>query len=233
MEREEARRRLAAARDEAEAGKRMLVESGLGMSLKESVQELSSYDNEPADLGEETFEREKDGSLLAAREARLRDIAAAERRLAEGGYGRCERCGRPIGDERLRAVPWAAHCVACQEEEERAARNAPGDADAEVVPMPYGVRPPRDDVGFDGEDTWQAVARYGTANSPQDTPPAGEPTRAYVGADEDRGSVDRADDIVDPEADTPGQAFAAPRRRGRRPAYDPEDGEPSGGPGAR
>lgn len=231
MNEDEARRRLLRARAEAEKAAGRLIESGLGMSLKASVQELSSYDNQPADLGSETFEREKDSALLAAREARLADIAAAERRLGHGTFGRCAGCGRPIPDERLRAVPWTERCVSCQQVVEDAARNASGDPDAEVVPMPYGARPRpgTDPVGFDGEDAWQAVARFGTANSPQDVPPAVEPMRAYVNADEDRDSADAADDIVDPSADTPGEAFPSLRRRGPdRPAYDPWDGEPSG-----
>jgi RNA polymerase-binding transcription factor DksA len=227
---DKARRRLAEARAEAEAGARRLLESGLSMSLRESVQELSTYDNEPADIASETFEREKDFGLLDARKARLGDIAAAEARLRDGAYGRCLGCGGPVGEARLEALPWADRCAACQEEAEAAAGNASGDANAAVVPMPYGARPEagHDPVGFDGEDAWQAVARFGTANGPQDDPPAVEPTRAYVDADEDRDTVDPADDIVDPSADTPGQAFAELRRRGDAPAYDPEDGDPAG-----
>lgn len=231
MQAEEARRRLDRARAEAEKAAGMLIESGLNTSLKQSVQALSSYDNQSADLGSETFEREKDSALLDARKARLADIDAAQRRLGRGTYGRCVVCGRPIADERLRAVPWTERCASCQQVAEDAARNASGDPNAEVVPMPYGARPRRgtDPVGFDGEDAWQAVARFGTANSPQDVPPAVDPLRAYVDAEEDRDSVDGADDIVDPNADTPGEAFASLRRRGPdRPAYDPWDGEPSG-----
>jgi DnaK suppressor protein len=38
---------------------------------------------------------------------------AAELR-ARGAYGRCEDCGRPIGAERLEALPSATRCVSCQ-----------------------------------------------------------------------------------------------------------------------
>lgn len=31
-----------------------------------------------------------------------------------GEYGTCEVCGRPIGEERLAAVPDATRCVSCQ-----------------------------------------------------------------------------------------------------------------------
>lgn len=230
MEAAEARRRLKEAEEEARRAIQNLVDNGLGMSFKESVQELSSYDNEPADNATETFERGLDFGLYQGHRARMGAIEAAERRLREGTFGRCETCGRPISDERLEAVPWTTLCVECQakldeaSEQIRTARTLEED----IIPMPYGQGPEqgRDPVGFDGEDTWQAVARYGTANTPQDTPPAVNPLNAYVEPNEDRDTVDAADDIVDPWADTPGQAFPELARRPGQPAYDYEDGEP-------
>lgn len=38
---------------------------------------------------------------------------AADRREL-GGYGTCEVCGKPIGAERLEAVPDATRCISCQ-----------------------------------------------------------------------------------------------------------------------
>ena len=35
--------------------------------------------------------------------------------IAEGIYGECEQCGNEINERRLEAVPWARHCIACQE----------------------------------------------------------------------------------------------------------------------
>ena len=43
----------------------------------------------------------------------LEQVGRAERALAQGEYGTCERCGRPIGAERLEARPEATRCVAC------------------------------------------------------------------------------------------------------------------------
>ena len=39
--------------------------------------------------------------------------------IAEETYGTCEECGEEIEDKRLNAVPWAVHCLACQELAER------------------------------------------------------------------------------------------------------------------
>ena len=41
------------------------------------------------------------------------DVDAALRRLADGRYGVCDRCGQPIGAERMAARPAAATCVRC------------------------------------------------------------------------------------------------------------------------
>ena len=41
---------------------------------------------------------------------------------AHGGYGMCEDCSRPIGKERLEALPTATRCVACQATWEQANR---------------------------------------------------------------------------------------------------------------
>jgi DnaK suppressor protein len=49
----------------------------------------------------------------------LRDIAAAEARLAAGRYGICVDCGAPIAFKRLDAYPTAKRCIACQELREK------------------------------------------------------------------------------------------------------------------
>ena len=36
-------------------------------------------------------------------------------RMDREDYGVCVNCGDPISDRRLRAIPWALHCIACQE----------------------------------------------------------------------------------------------------------------------
>lgn len=48
--------------------------------------------------------------------ALLRHVAAALARIEEGGFGACLLCEEDIPEKRLKAVPWAAHCVSCQED---------------------------------------------------------------------------------------------------------------------
>jgi DnaK suppressor protein len=59
------------------------------------------------------FERQQVAALLAAARQRLADVDAALVRRAEGGYGVCESCGRPIAPERLAARPAARTCITC------------------------------------------------------------------------------------------------------------------------
>jgi len=55
----------------------------------------------------------------------LREIKAALERVRNGEYGQCLKCDVPIGEARLRAVPHARHCLACQEGMDRQARSFP------------------------------------------------------------------------------------------------------------
>jgi DnaK suppressor protein len=41
-------------------------------------------------------------------------INSALAKIEAGSYGLCDECGRPIGEERLHAVPTAAYCLECQ-----------------------------------------------------------------------------------------------------------------------
>jgi RNA polymerase-binding protein DksA len=56
-----------------------------------------------------------------------RELAAVDRALADvdaGRYGICQDCGDPIAEARLRVVPFATRCVACQARTEPARRAA-------------------------------------------------------------------------------------------------------------
>ncbi len=49
----------------------------------------------------------------------VRDILAAQQRIASGSYGSCVDCGVDIGYERLKAYPTAKRCIGCQVEHEQ------------------------------------------------------------------------------------------------------------------
>ena len=62
----------------------------------------------------QVFEQQRDLALRDRAEQHLALVDAALERLDAGSYGTCLRCGDPIPPERLEALPWAAHCIACQ-----------------------------------------------------------------------------------------------------------------------
>ena len=87
-------------------------------SLREESEEAPIGDN----LGETatvTLDRQMDYSLEEASNHVLAAIDAALERLDAGTYGICTTCGKPIGDDRLEAIPYAAQCIACRSREER------------------------------------------------------------------------------------------------------------------
>ncbi|SCE99797.1 TraR/DksA family transcriptional regulator [Micromonospora mirobrigensis] len=59
------------------------------------------------------FERAQVAALLAGAHRRVAELDEALARLADGSYGRCERCGQPIPAERLAVRPSARTCVGC------------------------------------------------------------------------------------------------------------------------
>jgi RNA polymerase-binding protein DksA len=68
-------------------------------------------DNHLGDMGSVTFDRELDEGLEEGAQQKLAQIDRAIAKLDDGTYGQCERCGREIGEERLRARPWATLCI--------------------------------------------------------------------------------------------------------------------------
>lgn len=77
------------------------------------------FDDDPADSGSASTERERAQSLSDHARALLQQIRAAVARMEEGTFGWCRRCGEPIGLERLEALPYAELCVGCKQLEER------------------------------------------------------------------------------------------------------------------
>lgn len=108
---EEIRARLAQARREVYA------------TVATTDEELATLEAHQPGSPVEDVATEMASALLSRLEGRekheLDEIDAAQARLAAGTYGACEGCRRPIPLTRLRAVPTARHCVACQRREER------------------------------------------------------------------------------------------------------------------
>ena len=83
---------------------RDVAESGEGQDVLDS-----------ADSGATYFQNDIDLALIQMRSETLDKIDQALLRLAKGGYGKCFECGNPINERRLRALPFAVRCKACEE----------------------------------------------------------------------------------------------------------------------
>lgn len=83
--------------------------------------ELSDYDQHPGDSGTDTFQQERNLSILEHVDAQLADVDTALARVENGSYGRSVLSGEPIPDERLEALPATRYTVEEQAQIEREA----------------------------------------------------------------------------------------------------------------
>ena len=74
---------------------------------------LDSVESSEADIQDEI-----EFALIQMKSETLNKIDEALRRLEEGTYGYCFECGEEISEKRLRALPFAVRCKACEEARE-------------------------------------------------------------------------------------------------------------------
>ncbi|MEF3305558.1 TraR/DksA C4-type zinc finger protein [Paenibacillus sp. GYB003] len=188
--------------------------------------ELSSYDNHPADLGSEVFERGKDIALNEHEEHRLADIKDALQRMKEGTYGRCAICRRPIPYERLQAMPDTEYCIDHVPDRELSQRRP---AEEKLMEPPFGrtsLDEHADETEFDGEDAWQIVESWGNSDSPAmaENPEVHDYESMYAEAEENEGFVEPYESFV--ATDLYGQHVTVVRNRHYREYMEHYEGEP-------
>jgi len=91
--------------------------------------ELSIYDQHPADVASELYEREKEHGILELMEYELEKVNDALQKYEEGKYGVCEACGKAIETRRLERLINTTLCSNCAREHKN-----------------YFVRPAEEDV---------------------------------------------------------------------------------------
>ena len=111
------RSRLEAERARAQSSLEALQRENSG-SMDDEVDE-SSLDNHLAETASVTHDREVDFTLEEQEQRLLAAIDAALGRLDDGTFGQCERCGQPIEEERLEALPYATLCIDDKRRDER------------------------------------------------------------------------------------------------------------------
>ncbi len=91
------------------------------------VQEAEAYSRErdseatqdPADMAANAYTKELLVSMSDNDLVLLNLIDEALERIESGGYAKCVRCGTVLPDKRLDALPWARHCLPCQDMQEK------------------------------------------------------------------------------------------------------------------
>lgn len=143
---------------------------GTKMLATEATSELSSYDNHPADMGSALFERGKDIALNEHSEKELEDINKALHAIEEGTYGICVVCGDDISYERLQALPTADRCMEHATDQDQPVEQDRRPIEESVFSPNINPNEKTDEeqTGYDSEDAWQEVSRYGTSETPSD-----------------------------------------------------------------
>ncbi len=99
---------------------RTLLEERLH-ELSERLEEIDEdlHEHEEDDFADRAIETAGDEvleGLGSAGQREIQQIRAALVRLDKGTYGTCTRCGQPVGERRLQAIPHAALCFTCAEQ---------------------------------------------------------------------------------------------------------------------
>jgi DnaK suppressor protein len=96
-----------------------LTQEYLRKSAKDSSGDISSHPFHMADAASGAFDTEFNLGLAANEQEILYEIDQALRRIEDGSYGICEKCGEPISKNRLGAMPFANYCIKDQESQEK------------------------------------------------------------------------------------------------------------------
>ena len=97
------------------------IEKALRARLSELRTHLAKVDRElhkllPANSEDQALELENQDALEVignTETTEIRQIEAALKRISEGTYGTCAKCGEPIDPGRLKALPTAGTCISC------------------------------------------------------------------------------------------------------------------------
>ena len=102
--------RLKVEREELQAQLTTIEEDTFAVTQSDMSGDVG-LDDESADAGTATFEREKDLSIENNVRDLLQKIERALKRVDDGTYGMCERCGKPIEKARIKALPYVDLCI--------------------------------------------------------------------------------------------------------------------------
>lgn len=138
-------------------------------SQRDEIGELSMYDNHPAEMGTELFDRQKDMALNEHADSEFAKVEDALEAMQNGTYGKCEVCHQDIPFERLEALPYTTFCIE-HTPERQIPTDRPSEKDILIMseePNTFANRH-EDDSIEDSEDSFQEIAKSGTSETPSD-----------------------------------------------------------------
>ncbi len=113
---------LLAKKQEIEHTLKNIKELSFGKSEIELIGELSSSDDHLAEYASIVYDHENMLTVENILKDILGQIELALKRIEDGTYGVCEICKKPIGEERLKAIPYATMCIRCKSIKEKSVR---------------------------------------------------------------------------------------------------------------
>ena len=88
-------------------------------AAKESSEESAGHAMHMADVATDMYDREFTLGLASNDRELLNKVDGALKRIEEENFGKCSKCDKIIKLARLKAIPYAETCLACQEEIEK------------------------------------------------------------------------------------------------------------------
>lgn len=172
-------------------------ENGEAEMSEHTPNELSNYDNHPADLGSDLYTVEMNMALKVHEQNKLNDINRALQKFEKGTYGICEKCKKEIEYQRLEALPSARFCINCENEKEESEINTPDMSYDEVFDAPFGRKylNKQEDDEFEGLDQLNDLMKYGSSDTPQDLGGYEDYEEFYTNELDNQGIVEEIDKI--------------------------------------
>jgi DnaK suppressor protein len=107
---------------------RRLTEASSSRGLTDSIRIHQVAD--PVDMTQQAADRDVAVQILDRESVLARRIRSALDRIQDGSYGICLQCEEEIAPKRLKAMPWAELCIACQEQADKYTSQSRGSATA-------------------------------------------------------------------------------------------------------
>jgi DnaK suppressor protein len=96
-------------------GKRVALLNRVQAARTNEQEDSSELAPDLSDRATSTVNRDLSYQLTTGEREILKRVDAALDRIEAGTYGECQHCGKKVQPGRLDAVPWARHCIECEE----------------------------------------------------------------------------------------------------------------------